>query len=490
MMPLRLVEVDPSPYPPPRHAKAALELSRAVTLMMLDPEAKYYPMDIARIHYTWELLNNPEDAVHSRVNLLRKCYVQLANRNKHGTNPLLSGAGWQRMLASNLHQVAALMAQLREAQAAQPHTIFTLVDGVLVPYPDQTASLEPPRALVKSKGPQRFALAVQPERPQTEEALSLTEAAEGTAEPAAPVTPESAVQINPITISTSIVEQIGAVGSDESCDVVPRDFLREPVTTGLNEPEGSFPNKIPPDPEVNIQLERNDFDTHQEAHNDLYRPLAERKPRKSWSWTPNNLFKVVLWMVIVIPFLIGFNGHPRNEVFLDEIVELGAPFQEASYFIAKGVRYGEGDRLRFEDEDGVITKIDRTRIMVDDRVYPAPDLIILGGLMEVDGNLVVYPKNPARRKAGNFWVNNVDDLDKVRANYVSWIGGFHNDGFVYCDLKVAGEFWQDVTKETLRVKGEKLLVIPEDTQLEDFLDQCAESGAFIEEDKGIKVIEW
>lgn len=460
VMPLRYLDIDAANAPLPRSHCSMLSLDRAIVLVLIHPEFRYSPVDLARILFTWEL-QHPTPTVDSEVKNARKSYSKFAERRGYGSNPELLGSVWQDMVRNRYHEIALLMAELKQVQEANPGRVYCLQGEQLIPYPDPLVNLSPPLPPGVKAGTHTIRFRYETIEP---EECSSDFAAVGEAVPQAP---------HPTFQD-----------SDPAPELVAPDQTPALETNVL-------PCDPCPAPEVNappMQRDRNKFEMTA-AHNQ--HPLMPvRTAWKHWQRNPAHYLRAAVWLLTVVPFLIGFNGHPRNVVFMEETVELAVPFQEPAYFIAKGVRYEEGDWVRLEDEEGVIMQITRTHIVVDDRVYPTRALIFMGGQIEADGNMVVYPGHPSRKMAGNFWVNSADDLDKVPTNYLSWLGGFHKDRFAYCDLASAGKFWQDVTKELIRVEGEKLLVIPEGTQFQDFLEQCNRSGAFIEEEKDIKVIVW
>ncbi len=196
-----------------------------------------------------------------------------------------------------------------------------------------------------------------------------------------------------------------------------------------------------------------------------------------------------LLALVCLPSAVAWYWWQLDEVALAQITELGAPFNDTPYFIANGVRYQVGDRLRIEGQVGVIRELTRDHLIVGDRFYEAPTLRFMGQPMPAEGNVVVYPGSP-RHIAGNFIVNRSKDLDKVTYGYLAWGSGFRNR-YQHCvDSAEVMAFWAQVRGVAYGCRGSKNLSIPEFTQFDSFLADCAEMGAQLAEEPDYIELVW
>lgn len=226
------------------------------------------------------------------------------------------------------------------------------------------------------------------------------------------------------------------------------------------------------------------------------RPSTKTKARRRF-WPPRwSLIRHLgqgwlrsLLLVLCVPSLLfAYFWVQVDEFSMDQIEEMGAPFQEVPHLVVAGKRHEPGDWVRIEGEVGMIKKISREAMMVGDRTYLAPTLTFFGQRMNVSGNFVVYPGNP-RHIAGNFWLDHSDALEKMEPGYLSWLGGFARGTYVFCRFSDASPFCSAVLGIPVKSTGDIKIMIPNGTQLEDLLDGCESSGAKIKQDtKGLEVV--
>ncbi len=147
MIPLRYVDLSTVDVPPPPKRGVPMAIERAILLILLDPELKYLPIDIARIANEFQSAEVSEHARHRMIANDRRGYSELAQANGHVTNPQLSGAEWARLVRASLGAIVRLMSDLHDAMKAQPGVVFALSEGKIVPYVNQAYKLEPLRPL-------------------------------------------------------------------------------------------------------------------------------------------------------------------------------------------------------------------------------------------------------------------------------------------------------------------------------------------------------
>lgn len=192
---------------------------------------------------------------------------------------------------------------------------------------------------------------------------------------------------------------------------------------------------------------------------------------------------------IVPSTLFGFFWRPLDEVYLKDIVELGAPYNGTPHFLTLSQRFEPGDWVRFEGQVGKIEKISRDGIVIDGREYPAPPLYFFGERMKPSGNFVVYPASP-RPVAGNFFLNDIDYLDELEPGHLGWEEGFESCTFAVTQASAAGAFLSEVSGMDVVFVVDKMVGIPEGVQLRDILADCERQGGLVEQRMGKVVITW
>lgn len=426
MIPLRHLSIDLSTAPAPPQRGTVMTPDRAVVLLLLAPDAFYTPMDIARIAFTWELQQaTPDPLLANYLKRFRNAYCQIALRISDSSNPCLSGREWSSLVGPALHGVAELMNRLAAAQAAQPGVIFTVAGEELLPYPDQSASTAPPLPPDRQQLVGRYSFPIS-------EAPSAT----GEDQPA-----EDPAVLVEVPAEPSPVPQVVAAEP-------------EPEPTRVDDPP----------------------------------PARAKAARSRWS-RRLTLAASVLGVTMVPAALFGYFWASLDEVYLEDIVELGAPFSGQPHFLTLTKRFEQGDWVRFEGQVGIIKKISRESIIVGEREYPAPTLYFFGERMMTCGNYVVYPASP-RPIAGNFFLDHIDYLDELEPGHLGWEKGFETSTFAVTKTSAAGAFLSQVSGVDVVFVVDKSVSVPEGVQLRDIFVDCERQGGLIEERMGQVVIKW
>lgn len=145
MIPLRYVEFSDreNAQPPKRGVPMAVE--RAIILVLLDQEASFFPIDIARIAYDFNPTEQTDENHRRAIANYRRGYSELAQSGGYGTNPQLSGADWSQLVRASKVAIVRVMDELRIKMIAHPGVVFALSEGQIVPHPNQELDLQPLR---------------------------------------------------------------------------------------------------------------------------------------------------------------------------------------------------------------------------------------------------------------------------------------------------------------------------------------------------------
>ncbi len=440
VMPLRYVEIDATDAPLPRCRSRMPSLERATVLVLLHPEIKYGPIDIARILYTWEL-QQPGSPMNDEIAAARLCYSKMADRRGFGSNPDLAGSVWRDMVATSMRDIAVLMEQLKRAQAANPDRIYCLKGNQLAIYPEPVANLSAPL-------PPRVKTGCQSVLPRYES--QDQESGMLRSEPA-----RVASQEEPVAEAPSPV--------DDFSEAVTAHEAQPAAERACSDPEPA-PTPAP-------------------AHAGPPPRQRSNGPR----WKRRTLLALALLFLPAL--LFGYFWLNLERYTSADITELGAPDQGTPFLVVAGKRYEPGDWIYFEGQSGIIKKISRHSILIGDREILAPPLYFLGERMREGGNFVIYPGSP-RHIAGNFDLEREEDLDTLEPGYLGWLDGFASTTFASLDSSEVAAFWSKVSGRDIRFTQEVSIVIPEGAQWSDLVEGCTQQGCKIEQNHDQVVIQW